>query len=166
MVPPVNYQIYKKIGYHCDARHVPGEEEIALDWTLNQPTWDQLLQHIVNFPPGDWYNDAVRQQVNSWQPDKWTTRIQCPVPQVPDFFRTGGDTHFSFVAIPMSIGEERRAPLMSNDENVVPHFINCNAQLINGNPPDATEILNYEKVGQSPFFLSPERVMKPGTDAS
>jgi hypothetical protein len=65
-VPPNVFQIYKKFGYTVDVRHIPGQQIIFLDWTLQPPQWEEFIQQQGLFSEEDknkLNNQEVEQQV-------------------------------------------------------------------------------------------------------
>jgi hypothetical protein len=65
-IPPFVFQIYKNFGYAVKARHMPGQQFILLDWTLEPPTWEELIQQENLLPESEkrqLTNEEVKQQV-------------------------------------------------------------------------------------------------------
>jgi hypothetical protein len=65
-IPPFVFQIFKNYGYAVAVRHKPGQQYILLDWKLQPPTWEEIIEQENFFPESERQklnNDEVKQQV-------------------------------------------------------------------------------------------------------
>ena len=65
-VPPKVFQFFSSTGYQVSATHVPGHDFIALNWSINPPSWPEFLRmanHFGNAEGVVFDNDEVKQQV-------------------------------------------------------------------------------------------------------